>query len=83
MFQSPTYQQPQMEFVCIEQLVRPDHLLRKIDRHIAKELWDKYMPPEGDIFEEKHVNEFSNVRLDVVRANFLHPRGIELFHGND
>ena len=38
---------------------------------IAKELWDKYMPPEGDIIEKKHVNEFSRAMGEELARHIL------------
>ena len=38
---------------------------------IAKELWDKYMPPEGSIIEEKHVNEFSRAMGEELGRHIL------------
>ncbi len=50
MFQRQESSQSQMEFVCIEELVPPDHLLRKVDKHIKFSfIYDKTQDLYSDI----------------------------------
>ncbi|MCF6349192.1 MAG: IS1182 family transposase [Flavobacteriaceae bacterium] len=50
MFQRQDSSQNQMEFICIEDLVPPDHLLRKIDKHIKFSfIYDKTKDLYSDI----------------------------------